>query len=120
MTGVCVCFVQCVPIVHLSLIQILFCFVCWFVFVCLFVSCDCDARVMPAVGHKVDAGIYVEYVEGLVLDTVSVVFDDRNPQGFWGSECVNTSAAGFPVTVLGAFVCVPATLATVGWAFQCC
>jgi hypothetical protein len=52
-------------------------------------------------------GLYVEGVEGLVLDSLNVTFNNANFQAYWGSECVNTSAAGFPVSVVGASVCVP-------------
>lgn len=52
-------------------------------------------------------GLYVEGVEGLVLDTVSIVFNNTNAQGYWGTECVNSTSAGFPITVLGTSVCVP-------------
>ena len=52
-------------------------------------------------------GLFVENVEGLVLDGLNVTFENSHWQSYWGTECVNTSAAGFPVTVIGASVCVP-------------
>ena len=52
-------------------------------------------------------GLYAENVEGLVLDGLNVTFVNAHYQGYWGSECVNTTAAGFPVSVIGNSVCVP-------------
>jgi hypothetical protein len=51
-------------------------------------------------------GLYAEGVEGLVLDGVNVTFNNANFQSYWGSECVNTSSAGFPVKATNA-VCGP-------------
>ena len=45
-------------------------------------------------------GLFVERVEGLVLDDLHVMFSAAK-QPYWGTVCVNISAAGFPVTVLG-------------------
>ena len=51
-------------------------------------------------------GLYAENVKGLVLDDLNIIFENANYQSYWGSACVNTSAAGFPVTVIGGS-CVP-------------
>lgn len=45
-------------------------------------------------------GLFVERVEGLVLDGVDIRFSSAR-QPYWGDVCVNTSAAEFPVTVIG-------------------
>ena len=45
-------------------------------------------------------GLFVERVEGLVLDDLHVMFSAAK-QPYWGTVCVNISAAEFPVTVLG-------------------
>ncbi len=58
-------------------------------------------------------GLFAENVEGLVLDGLNVVFENANHQPYWGSACVNTSAAGFPVTVVGGS-CVPPKPPAVG------
>ena len=42
-------------------------------------------------------GLFVEAVEGLVLDNVTVRFERRRAQPYWTRVCVNASAAGFPV-----------------------
>ena len=42
-------------------------------------------------------GLFVEGVEGLVLDNVTVRFERRHAQPYWTRVCVNASAAGFPV-----------------------
>ena len=52
------------------------------------------------------AGVYAEAVEGLVLDGVRVAFNNARWHSYWGTECVNVSAAGYPVTQSGG-ACVP-------------
>jgi polygalacturonase len=60
--------------------------------------------------RRLDAmpGVYVEGVEGLVLDDVRVSFvGDMQP--YWSSStCVNTTHAGYPVTVVGGSCALPA------------
>ena len=46
-------------------------------------------------------GLYVEGVGGLTLDGVNVTFVAARRQSYWGHVCVNTTAAGAPVTVVG-------------------
>lgn len=52
------------------------------------------------------SGLYVEAVEGLVLEDVHIAFNRERPQAYWGTACINTSAAGFPVQQTGGS-CVP-------------
>ena len=42
-------------------------------------------------------GLFVEGVEGLLLDNVTVRFAQEHAQPYWTRVCVNASAAGFPV-----------------------
>ena len=52
-------------------------------------------------------GLLAEGVEGLVLEDVDVAFDNSRYQAYWGAApCLNTTAAGAPVTVTGGS-CVP-------------
>lgn len=53
-------------------------------------------------------GIFAERVEGLRLEDVHVRFDRARAQSYWGTQCVNTSAAGFPVAVVGGSCEAPA------------
>ena len=52
-------------------------------------------------------GLFAEGVEGLRLEDVSIAFDASKRQGYWGSVCVNTTAAGFPVTTVGGSCVLP-------------
>ena len=52
------------------------------------------------------SGVYAERIEALSLDDVNVVFAGA-PQPYWGTACVNTTAAGFPVTVRGGSCALP-------------
>lgn len=51
-------------------------------------------------------GIYVEAVDGLLLQDVAVTFNASNPQPDWSGVCFNTSNAGAPVTTQGC-ICTP-------------
>ena len=51
-------------------------------------------------------GVYVEGVLGLVLEDVSIVFNNARQQAYWGSECFNLTAAGHPVATSN-LSCVP-------------
>ncbi len=52
-------------------------------------------------------GLLAEGVAGLVLEDVDIAFDNARYQAYWGAApCLNTSAAGAPVTVTGGS-CVP-------------
>lgn len=76
------------------------------------------------------SGVYAEAVQGLKLVDVNVTFVKAHaqasvrpcftapprvtspplpPQSYWGTKCVNTSAAGFPVTTQGGS-CTPPPL----------
>jgi peptidoglycan/LPS O-acetylase OafA/YrhL len=59
-------------------------------------------------------GLYAEGVVGLTLADVSVAFDRHQPQPYWGTVCLNTSAAGAPVTVLGGSCTLPAAVGDAG------
>jgi hypothetical protein len=52
------------------------------------------------------SGLYAEEVQGLQLVDVNITFVADHAQSYWGTECVNTTAAGFPVSVVGGS-CVP-------------
>ena len=52
------------------------------------------------------AGLYAENVEDLSLQAVSIAFNNQEYQDYWGSACVNTTAAGFPVSQ-SSVQCVP-------------
>lgn len=52
------------------------------------------------------SGVYAESVEGLVLDGVNVTFANDRWQSYWGTECVNVTHAGYPVTQRGG-ACTP-------------
>jgi polygalacturonase len=58
-------------------------------------------------------GLYVENVEGLLLDGLTITFVNSNYQKYWGSLCVNTSSAGFPVNVGRPTVCTPPHQSTI-------
>ena len=47
------------------------------------------------------AGLYAEAVEGLVLEDVNIRFNNLRWQSYWGTSCLNLTAAGFPVTQNG-------------------
>jgi len=54
------------------------------------------------------AGLYAEAVEGLVLEDVHIAFNNSRWQGYWGTACVNVSAAGHPVQQTGGSCVAPA------------
>ena len=43
-------------------------------------------------------GLYVENVEGLLLDGLNITFMNENYQPYWGSLCLNTTSANFPIS----------------------
>ena len=50
------------------------------------------------------SGLYVEAVQGLVLEDVHIAFNNQGPlgpQAYWGTACLNLTAAGFPVQQTG-------------------
>lgn len=51
-------------------------------------------------------GMYVAGVQGLLLDNVHISFNTSDAQSYWGTECINATAAGFPVVTRGGS-CVP-------------
>ena len=52
-------------------------------------------------------GLFAEGVNGLLLEDVRVSFDAADKQSYWGKVCVNTSLAGWPVTVVGGSCALP-------------
>ena len=53
-------------------------------------------------------GVFVEGVEGLTLDSVSVAFNNAHAQSYWGTECFNFTAAGYPVSTVNCSCVAPA------------
>ena len=47
------------------------------------------------------SGLYVEAVQGLVLEDVNIAFNNDNYQQYWGTACVNLTAASHPVKQSG-------------------
>jgi hypothetical protein len=52
-------------------------------------------------------GLYAEAVKGLTLDNVNIAFDSARAQPYWGTVCVNSSAAGSPVSIVGGSCVAP-------------
>lgn len=55
------------------------------------------------------SGLYAEAVQGLVLEDVHIAFNNGGPlgpQAYWGTACLNLTAAGFPVQQSGGS-CIP-------------
>ena len=52
------------------------------------------------------AGLFVEGVEGLQLEDVNIAFNNERWQPYWGTACLNLTAAGHPVSQVGGS-CVP-------------
>ena len=64
-------------------------------------SIEIPGNILPS--HRVPdagwmAGVYAEAVEGFVMEGVTIHFNNRNWQEYWGSACVNVSVAGYRVT----------------------
>ena len=53
------------------------------------------------------SGLYVEAVEGLVLEDVNIAFNNERYQAYWGSACLNLTQAGFPVRQSGGSCVAP-------------
>jgi polygalacturonase len=54
-------------------------------------------------------GLYVENVEGLLLDGLNITFINDHYQSYWGSSCVNTTNANYPILYGKPTSCTPPT-----------